>query len=161
MPYQKREKQIPAPKKELSIKHGSTGIPELYCNHTKNEKHRRMRWSVKGANNLAKVLCRKRKQRIMQYNRTFFQDIYRRKPEAVGFSCYLWNIEYVMGLAGDLKKCCQICFYSFWRTGSKLSSGGSALQNTNTQTLLWLARASGPFRNLWHTLWMVTEKFHP
>jgi len=33
-----------------------------------------------------------------------FQDIYRRKPEAVGFSCYLWNIEYVMGLAGDLKK---------------------------------------------------------
>ncbi len=41
-----------------------------------------------------------------------FQDIYRRKPEAVGFSCYLWNIEYVMGLAGDLKKCCQICFYS-------------------------------------------------
>ena len=23
-----------------------------------------------------------------------FQDIYRRKPEAVGFSCYLWNIEW-------------------------------------------------------------------
>ena len=45
-----------------------------------------------------------------------FQDIYRRKPEAVGFSCYLWNIEYVMGLAGDLKKVLP----------SKLSSGGSA-----------------------------------
>lgn len=33
------------------------------------------------------------------------------------------------------------------------------MQNTNTQTLLWLVRASGPFRNLWHTWWMVTEKF--
>ena len=58
--------------------------------------------------------------------RKFFQDIYRRKPEAVGFSCYLWNIEYVMGLAGDLKKVLPNLFLFFWRTGSKLSSGGSA-----------------------------------
>ena len=55
-----------------------------------------------------------------------FQDIYRRKPEAVGFSCYLWNIEYVMGLAGDLKKVLPNLFLFFGGTGSKLSSGGSA-----------------------------------
>ena len=42
-----------------------------------------------------------------------FQDIYRRKPEAVGFSCYLWNIEYVMGLAGDLKKVLPNLFLFF------------------------------------------------
>ncbi len=42
-----------------------------------------------------------------------FQDIYGRKPEAVGFSCYLWNIEYVMGLAGDLKKVLPNLFLFF------------------------------------------------
>ena len=30
-----------------------------------------------------------------------FQDIYRRKPEAVGFSCYLWNTD---------SKLCLLCF---------------------------------------------------
>lgn len=32
------------------------------------------------------------------------QDIYRRKPDVVGFSCYIWNIEYIRALAADLKK---------------------------------------------------------
>lgn len=32
------------------------------------------------------------------------QSIYTKKPEAIGFSCYLWNAEYVYSLAGDLKK---------------------------------------------------------
>lgn len=30
--------------------------------------------------------------------------IYAKKPDIVGFSCYLWNIQYVMSLACDLKK---------------------------------------------------------
>lgn len=33
-----------------------------------------------------------------------FGDIYKRKPDVVGFSCYIWNIEYVMELARDLHK---------------------------------------------------------
>lgn len=33
-----------------------------------------------------------------------FQRIYEKKPKVIGFSCYLWNIEYVMSLACDLKK---------------------------------------------------------
>ncbi len=33
-----------------------------------------------------------------------FQSIYEKQPEAIGFSCYLWNIEYVMAIACDLKK---------------------------------------------------------
>lgn len=30
--------------------------------------------------------------------------LYEKRPEVVGFSCYLWNIEYVLALAEDLKK---------------------------------------------------------
>lgn len=32
------------------------------------------------------------------------QDIYEKKPDAVGFSCYIWNIRYVQELIRDLKK---------------------------------------------------------
>lgn len=32
------------------------------------------------------------------------QDIYRRKPDVVGFSCYIWNIVYVKELIHDLKR---------------------------------------------------------
>lgn len=31
-------------------------------------------------------------------------DIYRRRPDVIGFSCYIWNIEYVRALAQDLGK---------------------------------------------------------
>lgn len=30
--------------------------------------------------------------------------IYEKKPEVIGFSCYLWNIEYVKAVASDIKK---------------------------------------------------------
>lgn len=32
------------------------------------------------------------------------QDIYRRKPDLIGFSCYIWNISYVRQAAADIKK---------------------------------------------------------
>ena len=32
------------------------------------------------------------------------QDIYRRKPDFIGFSCYIWNISYVMEIVRDVKK---------------------------------------------------------
>ena len=32
------------------------------------------------------------------------QDIYRRKPDFIGFSCYIWNIAYVMEIVRDIKK---------------------------------------------------------
>ena len=31
-------------------------------------------------------------------------DIYRRNPDVIGFSCYIWNITYVLDLVGELKK---------------------------------------------------------
>ena len=32
------------------------------------------------------------------------QDIYRRKPDFIGFSCYIWNISYIMEIVLDVKK---------------------------------------------------------
>ena len=32
------------------------------------------------------------------------QDIYRRKPDFIGFSCYIWNISHVMEIVRDVKK---------------------------------------------------------
>ena len=32
------------------------------------------------------------------------QDIYRRKPDFIGFSCYIWNISYIMEIVRDVKK---------------------------------------------------------
>lgn len=32
------------------------------------------------------------------------QDIYRREPDVIAFSCYIWNIEYIRYLAADLGK---------------------------------------------------------
>ena len=31
-------------------------------------------------------------------------DLYIRKPDAIGFSCYIWNIHYVLELAEEIKK---------------------------------------------------------
>lgn len=32
------------------------------------------------------------------------QDIYRRKPDFIGFSCYIWNVSYIMEIVRDVKK---------------------------------------------------------
>ena len=40
-------------------------------------------------------------------NQTFsdiLADIYKRKPDVIGFSCYIWNITYVLELVGELRK---------------------------------------------------------
>lgn len=35
-------------------------------------------------------------------------DLYRRKPDVIGFSCYIWNIEYPV-LAADIRKAAAPC----------------------------------------------------
>ena len=32
------------------------------------------------------------------------EDIYRRKPDMVGISCYIWNIAYALDLVRDIHK---------------------------------------------------------
>ena len=47
-------------------------------------------------------------------NQTFdaiLQDIYRRKPDLLGISCYLWNIEYVGQLLREQKSGLEVLRY--------------------------------------------------
>lgn len=41
---------------------------------------------------------------INQYSNEILSDIYKRKPDAIGFSCYIWNIKMVKEIAADYKK---------------------------------------------------------
>lgn len=53
------------------------------------------------------------------------KDIYRRKPEVVGFSCYIWNIKYVMELVRDLPK--VLPDVEIWLGGPEVSYNASAI----------------------------------
>jgi len=46
-------------------------------------------------------------------------DIYRRKPDAVGFSCYIWNISYILELVRDLPK--VLPHVEIWLGGPEVS----------------------------------------
>ena len=41
---------------------------------------------------------------INQNEATILADIYENKPDMVAFSCYIWNIEYVLRISRELKK---------------------------------------------------------
>lgn len=41
---------------------------------------------------------------INQHMEDILADIYRRKPELIGFSCYIWNIQVIRELAAELNK---------------------------------------------------------
>lgn len=41
---------------------------------------------------------------INQNSEDILRDIYQRKPDVIGFSCYIWNIDIVKEIAADIKK---------------------------------------------------------
>lgn len=47
------------------------------------------------------------------------QDIYRRRPDVIGFSCYIWNIEIIKALAEDVKKVLPLT--EIWLGGPEVS----------------------------------------
>lgn len=47
------------------------------------------------------------------------KDIYQRQPDALGFSCYIWNIDYVMELVHDIHKVLPGC--DIWLGGPEVS----------------------------------------
>lgn len=53
---------------------------------------------------------------------TILQDIYRRKPDIVGFSCYIWNITYVRRIVRDLIK--VLPRVKIWLGGPEVSYDG-------------------------------------
>lgn len=47
------------------------------------------------------------------------KDIYKRKPDMIGFSCYIWNIEYIRKLVRDLPKILPLA--DIWLGGPEVS----------------------------------------
>ena len=41
---------------------------------------------------------------INQKTDSMLKEIYKKKPDFIGFSCYIWNIEFVLKLAGEVKR---------------------------------------------------------
>ena len=52
------------------------------------------------------------------------QDIYKRKPDVIGFSCYIWNISYVKVILADIKK--VLPDMKIWAGGPEVSYHGEA-----------------------------------
>ena len=48
------------------------------------------------------------------------QDIFRREPDVIAFSCYIWNIEYIRYLIADLRENTAGCAHMAGRTGGVL-----------------------------------------
>ena len=52
------------------------------------------------------------------------RDIYKRKPDVIGFSCYIWNISYVKVILADIKK--VLPDVKIWAGGPEVSYHGEA-----------------------------------
>lgn len=52
------------------------------------------------------------------------QDIYKRKPDVIGFPCYIWNISYVKVILADIKK--VLPDVKIWAGGPEVSYHGEA-----------------------------------
>lgn len=55
-------------------------------------------------------------------------DLYKRKPDAIGFSCYIWNITYVLELAEEMKK--LLPKVQIWFGGPEVSFDADKLLQT-------------------------------
>lgn len=66
LPYNGRGIRLPKPKEGIIYKNMGVQEAQNCALITMRMKHRRMRWSVKGANNLAKTLCRKENKELSE-----------------------------------------------------------------------------------------------
>ena len=96
LPYDKQGKKIPAPKEGIIYK--GMGVQETQnCTViTLRMKHRRMRWSVNGANNLAKALYRKENKELI--------DTIERYTDGLVFTMQLNEIVETLSAAKTPKK---------------------------------------------------------
>ena len=59
---------------------------------------------------------------INHQTETILQDIYKRKPDFIGFSCYIWNISCIKALLPDIKK--VLPNVQIWLGGPEVSYDG-------------------------------------
>lgn len=75
------------------------------------------------------------------------KDIYRQRPDAVGFSCYIWNISYVLELVRDLPK--VLPDVEIWLGGPEVSFDVSViLQNEPEVTGIMMGEGEETFVRL-------------
>lgn len=74
---------------------------------------------------------------INQYTDEIMRDIYERKPDAIGFSCYIWNISMVKEIIADYKKICPDV--EIWVGGPEVSYNAESLllQNNAIDYVMW------------------------
>lgn len=88
---------------------------------------------------------------INQYTEKILQDIYIRKPDHIGFSCYIWNIDYVMELVENVRKVLpDTCI---WLGGPEVSYNASQVLEQHPG-VTGIIRGEGEeiFKNLLNTL---------
>ena len=72
------------------------------------------------------------------------QDIYKRKPDVIGFSCYIWNISYVKVILADIKK--VLPDVKIWAGGPEVSYHGEAfLKEEPAVDLVMMGEGEIPF----------------
>ena len=57
-------------------------------------------------------------------------DIYKKKPDFIGFSCYIWNIEYVENISRELKKVLPLMH--IWYGGPEVSFNSEDYLSTHS-----------------------------
>ncbi len=68
---------------------------------------------------------------INNYTEDILADIYRQKPDVVGFSCYIWNISQILELTKELKK--VLPDTDIWLGGPEVSYENNKILNIHSQ----------------------------
>lgn len=84
---------------------------------------------------------------INQYTEEIMRDIYERRPDAIGFSCYIWNISMVKEIISDYKKVCPNV--EIWVGGPEVSYNAEdlLLQNQDIDYVMY-GEGEEVFRNV-------------
>ena len=70
-------------------------------------------------------------------------DLYRRKPDVIGFSCYIWNLRLSGSCLRILRGFCRIRIYG-WEGRRFPSTGRSCLPHTQMSEASWPGRERKP-----------------
>lgn len=84
---------------------------------------------------------------INQQTGQILQDLYRKKPDIIGFSCYIWNIAYVRELLADVKK--VLPNVQIWLGGPEVSyDAGRTLRENPVVDLIMKGEGEETFAQL-------------
>lgn len=84
-------------------------------------------------------------------------DLYRRKPDVIGFSCYIWNISHILELAEEIKK--LLPAVQIWFGGPEVSfNAGELLKKHRFLTGIIRGEGEKPFYDLMSLYRRAEEK---